>query len=512
VEFLVLRNENGGQSEVVGVLLLTSVIIILVGIVGLFVLSGQDTTRKPVADIEVTANESVVWLTHNGGDDLVESDVRVTFGRGGDGEWLLEEFDDADGSAERGRFEGGDRRVQSHSATGVISVTVVHVPTNTVLAQEFLDVPGARPTATPGPTPSPTPTPTPETVRWESAADWDDATSESGVVHEDYPYRDAGRVELGYSSSGPIAFWPFDEDGGSTATDVTGDNDGTNQGPDLGQPGVLGTTSYDFDGSDDYVSDATDLTALQETASVSAWIRTTQSGDDTMWQAPGLTGVESSGDENDIFWGWLDADGHIGMQTGNNPGAQSTTSVNDGNWHHVVLTREAVTGEVEVYIDGTLEDSATSRTGEITTDFDSIGRIEDTAGSPEYFDGRIDEFRVYDRVLSGSEVSTLYDTASTGSLTTGAKLFSETRDVSQLELRNLDVTRPSDVTVYVESDHNGDGTYEEVSDPIALDGSATYDVTGLSTDSDRFRLDIEFDSPDVTQSPSVGGVTLWSGG
>ncbi len=492
-------NARRAQSHTVGVILLTAVIIILVGLVSLFLLSNVDSTPDPVADIEVDVTSSTVILTHGGGDPLPTHDVRVTFGRDGTADAPLTSFSELQGDSD-GEFEGSERRQTAHNASAVISVTVVHTPTNTVLAQEFLDVPGTTPPATP--------TPSPESVTWERSADWDASTARSRLIHEDYGDHNASSVELGYEPTGPVAFWPLDEDGGSTATDIAGGNDGTVEGPILGGQGIVGTTSYDFDGTDDYVGDATDLAALRTTGSISTWIRTTQSGDDTMWQAPGLTGVESSGDGDDVFWGWLDADGHIGIQAGNDAAAQSTDPVNDGTWHHVVLTRDAQSGRVEVYVDGSRDDAATSQPGTIDTPFESIGRIEDTAGSPEYFAGRIDEFRVYDRVLSGSEVTELYQTARTGSLTTGGKTFSAPREVSTLELTNVSATRPSEVTVTVESDPDGDGAFEEASDPIALDGSGTHQVTGLTTDSATFRLQISVASPDVAASPTVDTASL----
>lgn len=66
--------------------------------------------------------------------------MRVVLGRGGSGEstladpaWLPAGGDD--------QFGPGDRRETNHTATDSVSVTVVHVPTNTVLVREFLDVP-----------------------------------------------------------------------------------------------------------------------------------------------------------------------------------------------------------------------------------------------------------------------------------------------------------------------------------------------------------------------------------
>jgi hypothetical protein len=60
-----------------------------------------------------------------------------------------------------------------------------------------------------------------------------------------------------------------------------------------------------------------------------------------------------------------------------------------------------------VYVNGTLEATGTTNPGPITTPFESLGRIEDTGGTPEYFDGRLDEIRLYDRLLTGDEIAQL---------------------------------------------------------------------------------------------------------
>ena len=163
-----------------------------------------------------------------------------------------------------------------------------------------------------------------------------------------------------------------------------------------------------------------------------------------------------------------------------------------------------------MYVDGNREDTVTSRTGAVTNTFSSIGRVEDTGGSPEYFDGRLDEVAVYDRVLTDGEVETLDDAGSRGSLTTDSTTFDHAVSPADLALANVSATRPAGttVTVTVRSDPDGDGTFEEVSDSIALDGSGEYDVTGLASDSRRYRLAIELSTTTPTRSPTVENLEL----
>lgn len=182
----------------------------------------------------------------------------------------------------------------------------------------------------------------------------------------------------------------------------------TTAGTNPARPGSPGTCRYGvFDGNDDYIQVNNLSTFLNGTASLAFWIRTTQTGNDLGWQAPGVTGVELGGGADDIFWGWLDAAGNIGISVANTFTTKSTIPINDGTWRHIVLTRDHVAGEYKIYIDGGLNANGAIATGLIGTGFSSIGRIEDTGGTPEYFDGELDEVRIYDNVLSDAQVVTV---------------------------------------------------------------------------------------------------------
>ena len=171
-----------------------------------------------------------------------------------------------------------------------------------------------------------------------------------------------------------------------------------------------------FDGVNDYIEIPQEAANyLKRTATLSFWIKTSQTGDNTDWRAPGIIGVEQAGGINDIFWGWIDANGHIGVSKGNNSSnSKSITAINDNNWHHIVLTRRASNGEVKIYIDGNLDKAGSTDSGNVTTNFNHIGMIEDTGGTPEYFQGYLDEVKIFNYILSGSEVTDIYNNESAG--------------------------------------------------------------------------------------------------
>src|SRR5690606_23713015 len=90
-----------------------------------------------------------------------------------------------------------------------------------------------------------------------------------------------------------------------------------------------------------------------------------------------------------------------------------TTILTDGQWHHVAVTLQddgnPDISEAKLYVDGLLE-SISSVDGESvnTVSFQNVqlGLCEIQAAY-RYFDGRLDDVRIYDRALSAAEIALL---------------------------------------------------------------------------------------------------------
>lgn len=223
----------------------------------------------------------------------------------------------------------------------------------------------------------------------------------------------------------PVDLYHFDENGGTAVMDSAGNNNGTLVGSPLpvwAAPGRVGAANLSFSG--DGVANTTnnesavqvqrDLSPiLGSTSSLDVWIKTTQTGNDTHWLAPAITGVEQAGAGNDINWGTLNASGQIGVFVGDSGGIYSTNPLNDGQWHNVAMTRDASTGVVNLYVDGVLNGTGTFETGNKTSVFSKIGALSDVANDSvtptgaTYFNGQIDEARIYDQVLDPAEITGL---------------------------------------------------------------------------------------------------------
>ena len=222
-------------------------------------------------------------------------------------------------------------------------------------------------------------------------------------------------------------------------------------------------TGLAFDGMNEHLIVATNLaTTLGGTASLSFWLRTMQTGAVSAATAPGVAGVAGAGGAQ---WGWLDDAGRIGLAVDDALVARTVSPVNDGKWHHVVLTRDSATGAGQVYLDSVLSGAATGLTGVRSTAFTSLARIEN-GGSPKYFSGRLDQIHVFNRVLSGAEVATLrtnhapkcWDTTTEGvndRAFSTASIFSRTYDVENDVVTVKSWTQPAHGTVT----YNGDGSF-----------------------------------------------------
>lgn len=152
---------------------------------------------------------------------------------------------------------------------------------------------------------------------------------------------------------------------------------------------------------------------LADTSSLSFAIKTTQVGNDTMWRAPGVFGWEQVGGSGDIFWGWIDASGRIGFTVGDEQPVKSLTPINNNLWHHVVLSRDAKTGEIAMYVDGVLAGKRTVATklGAIPNATSrKLGMIINSTGAPK-FNGLLKNVGVYDSVLKEADVKALQITA-----------------------------------------------------------------------------------------------------
>ena len=215
----------------------------------------------------------------------------------------------------------------------------------------------------------------------------------------------------------------MDECQGGTANDTSGNgNNGTITIGATGTQTAVGTcttsgtawyngvtgkynSSLNFDGTDDYASMGNTQDMTSNTFALSAWIKTTANNTSGgYWHIAGK-GNTGSGQRYTLTQststnkaGFLVSNG-----TANN-WPLSTNAINDGNWHHLVGTQNG--NVTSLYVDGIL--NSTDSTNTITTVSNSNAFTIGARYVPDsYFNGQIDDVRVFNYALTANQVKTL---------------------------------------------------------------------------------------------------------
>jgi hypothetical protein len=207
-----------------------------------------------------------------------------------------------------------------------------------------------------------------------------------------------GRIDL---TCELVSYWKLDDGQGVTAVDsASAKNDGKlmGNGATWVHDGAVGGALL-LDGKSGFVSLGQDLSSvLGGTATLAFWIKTTQAGDGLPNRAPAVAGIDSPGAE-DLFWGTVNAEGRIGLGVGPSFPLLSNNPINDGVWHHVVITRLAE-GGADVFVDGNTSSGQPGPAFPIPP-FRTIGRVQDGP----FLAATIDEIRIWRRLLSPDEVA-----------------------------------------------------------------------------------------------------------
>ena len=112
----------------------------------------------------------------------------------------------------------------------------------------------------------------------------------------------------------------------------------------------------------------------------------------------------------------MDTDGtlQIGIRNGGSwDEINSNSALNDGNWHHAVITWKTMT----MIVDGVLQtDTNTATTGMELTDRSTAFGIDNDDSGDDPLDGNLDEVAFYDKVLSTVEAQEIYNSGVSKSL------------------------------------------------------------------------------------------------
>ena len=227
----------------------------------------------------------------------------------------------------------------------------------------------------------------------------------------------------------PLGYWRFDDGFGTTANnDGSGGSALNGTLTNMASPatstsgwqntGCKSNKCLAFDGTNDYV-DVGNSSILNLTTqfTISAWVNVTT--------LKNYNQIFLKNNNSDYYGYAIDSAGHIITQLkNNNAGLQasttSATTINAGNWYHVVFTYDASlpSSNIKLYINGT-QDSVTGNftagAGVNTAD----GLIGEDQINGRNFNGKIDEVKVFPYALTADQVRNDYNLGSSVNYSTG---------------------------------------------------------------------------------------------
>lgn len=237
------------------------------------------------------------------------------------------------------------------------------------------------------------------------------------VVFYNY-VRTHAQIAYDYNRGKPLAHYKLDECQGTTINDSSGnENHGTLSINGSGSQTSVGTctssgawyngssgqynASMSFDGTDDYITTVDDPLDIVGDITVSAWIKTSATGSEMHPVSKYDVGGDRGWTLAILNTGPIRFAGRTGASTYYNSG-DSTTTVTDGEWHHITGVRDSNTWKI--YVDADLESSDTGGTGSFANSSNlNIGRSSNGSGE-YYFNGLVDDVRVYNYVLSDEQI------------------------------------------------------------------------------------------------------------
>ncbi len=220
------------------------------------------------------------------------------------------------------------------------------------------------------------------------------------------PILSFGQINL---DSGLVGFFKLDANYADSSISAGHGSGSTNNY--LSGINALPNTSVDFNGTTNFINCGVSNRGVSHTISISLWVKTTRPAGDHDFLIDKYNWSLNKG----YYIAIRDGYPYITVRNGVGAGmhtfdASSSNLVNDDQWHH--LLGEISGNSVKFYIDGVLEGSQLNSA--VNPDLTNTNPlvlgsyyVGSASGDHNYYDGRMDAVRLYNRLLSSSEISYL---------------------------------------------------------------------------------------------------------
>jgi hypothetical protein len=213
---------------------------------------------------------------------------------------------------------------------------------------------------------------------------------------------------------GMVGYWKLDDASGTSATDSSGNaNTGTLTGSPTWISGKVGG-GLSLNGTSQYVSVNDETKLNPSVVSVSAWAyRLT---DVSTW--PVIVHKEVYSTSKGYVLGPLGNGEPVGFRiNGDNVYVPKESSSSYNQWVHYVGIFDG--NKMYLYKNGVLQETVDPAFTSISSSTQNLGIGLDLSGSSTYWNGSVDEVRIYNRALSADEVAKLYKTTAPDDPDTG---------------------------------------------------------------------------------------------
>jgi hypothetical protein len=192
------------------------------------------------------------------------------------------------------------------------------------------------------------------------------------------------------------------------------DSVGTNHGAVSGATQVVDGAGYTFDGTNDYIQIANDAALNSNTGTISAWVNfsvnplgSSSTGSPYLHMSVvSKTDVSSSKNGWNLFIANSTPRIQIKNATSQTMIQSSGAALNDGSWHHIVVTFESG-GTTKMFVDNVEVASQSTISFNVSSQPLRIGTSVDSYW--DTFNGSVKDVRLWNRTISATEVEELYN-------------------------------------------------------------------------------------------------------
>lgn len=296
-----------------------------------------------------------------------------------------------------------ERVTELLSANFLVDNTQIQVGENVLFSDNSTGNPISWQWTFEGGTPTTSSLPNPPLVSYNTAGTFDVSLTVSSASGSSNTFTLNDYITVLSTIQGLVAYYPFN---GNANDESNNGNDGTPIGgvvPSIDRFGVM-NKAFDFDGDDDHIWIGEKASLKTSNGfTLAAWFQTAQSTRLQRIYRWGTYGNSIYIDSGQLFGEYYSPTNQYIIS--------SSQNYADGNFHFAVLSlnNSGTLSELKLYVDGQLVNSISNPIQEVFFGVGGAAIGKDGDYSENYFDGKIDDIRIYNRALSYSEIQQLFN-------------------------------------------------------------------------------------------------------